>query len=698
MANLSVRKICLLTIGLLALGAIGYFGAGCAVEKGKVYEKNGKLYGKTEGLFKARWDDYYVRGVSYNDGGYWEDAAADFIRAIQKRSADQRRARTYGMHFIDYFPNRELGIAYYNMTKYQEAIKALEASLASDETARAKFYLDKARAAWLNEARLDTAKPAVSVEFPPPVYRTKDFAVAVKGKASDDFFVSNIVFNGKPSKLELSQKEISFQEEISLQQGKNVITLQSVDILGKPSATLTLEVKVDREGPLVFLEVTPSGGNAVLVSGAIYDKSAVGKIRLHARELASQGITLVRINEQVDLSGAADAASLEFEAADSLGNTTRGLVAARGTPGSRALISINDFPRVASTGQVMVFAKQASPASGIELKGLRDGLAVYLESITVQGSARSAEGIDDLVVNRQSLLSTEDDPLITPFLKLVRENKDRPLAFSITLPLKEGQNTVAAELSDTRGVKTGERLAITRNIPRVMQVGSRLSVVILPFTEVKKAGESLQGYVHTFLNRSFAEQQRFNMVERDSLGKVLDEQQVSRKGDFDQETALRLGRLMGSDAVLCGSISSSPASIEIIGRLVDTGTAAVLSENDVYWEGEMTAGFRGTLDNLALKFKKHIPLCEGTVTAHVQNNSVAIDLGQSQSIQQGMKFLAYQETAPLIDAETGMNLGRDTDILGQLAAKEVAPVSCKADIEKKFAGREIKAGSKVIAK
>jgi hypothetical protein len=698
MTKSTLRKISLLIIGIISLCAIGYFGAGCAVEKGKVYEKNGKLYGKTEGLFKARWDDYYVRGVSYSDGGYWQDAAADFSRAIEKRSADQRRARTYGMHFIDYFPNRELGIAYYNLKKYQDAIKALESSLASEETARAKFYLDKARAAWLNEARLDTAKPAVSVEFPPPVYRTKDFAVAVKGKASDDFFVSNIVFNGKPSKLELSQKEISFQEEISLQQGKNVITLQSVDILGKPSATLTLEVKVDREGPLVFLEVMPAGSSAVLVSGAIYDKSAVAKIRIHTRELASQGITPVRLNERVDLTGPADATSLQFETEDSLGNATRGLISATGATGNRTVLSIKDLPQVASAGHFMAFAKQDARTSGIELKGLRDGLAVYLESITVQGSVRSAEGIDDLVVNRQSLLSTEDDSSIAPFIKLVREHKDRPLAFSITLPLKEGQNTIAAELSDMRGVKTSDRLAITRNIPRVMQVGSRLSVVILPFAEVKKTGESLQGYVQTFLNRSFIDQQRFNMVARDSLSTVLDDQQLSRKGDFDQETAVRLGRLMGSDAVLCGSISSSPASIEIIGRLVDTGTAAVLSENDVYWEGEMTAGFRGTLDDLALKFKKHIPLCEGTVTRHMQNNCVLIDMGQSQSIQQGMKFLAYQETAPLVDAETGMNLGSDTDILGMLAAKEVTPVSCKADIEKQFVGREIKAGSKVMAK
>jgi hypothetical protein len=685
-------------LGCIALCSIFYFAAGCAVEKGKVYEKDGKLYGKTEGLFKARWDDYYVRAISYCEGGYWEDAAADFALALQKRSADQRRARTYGMHFIDYFPNRELGIAYYNLKKYQEAIQALEASLASEDTARAKFYLDKARAAWLNETRLDTAAPAVSVDFPPPEYRTKDFSVAVKGTARDDYFVSNVIFNGKQSKLELSQKDVSFQEEILLQQGKNVITLQSVDILGKSSVPLIIEVKVDREGPLVLLEVKPAGGNAVLVSGAIYDKSAVAKIRIHNRELASPGIPLVVLNERFDLTGLADVASLQFEAEDSLGNSTRGNIESTATAESRKALSISDLPQVASAGHFMAYAKQDARASGIELKELRDGLAVFLESITVQGVVRSEQGINDLVINRQSLLSGDDNPSIKPFLKMVWENKGRPLAFSITLPLEAGQNAIAAELSDVRGVNTSERLTITRNIPRVRQIDSRLSVLILPFTEVKKAGEPLQSYVQTFLNRSFIEQKRFNVLERDSLNKVLDEEQLSRKGDFDQETAVRLGRLMASDAVLCGSISSSPESIEIIGRLVDTETSAILAEKDIYWEGEMTAGFRGVLDNLALKFKKHIPLCEGTVTGHVPNNSVVIDMGQNQAIQQGMKFLAYQETKPLIDAETGMNLGSDTDILGLLSAKEVVPISCKADIEKQFAGYEIKAGSKVMSK
>ena len=270
------RHISIMMIFLISLLS---FLPGCAVEKGKVYEKDGKLYGKPEGLFKSQWNDYYQRGVSYSEGEFWGDAATDFSKALQKRKDDQRRARTYGMHFIDYFPNRELGIAYYHLGKYQQAIQALEASLKTVESSRAKFYLNKARSAWLNETRLDTSPPAITVAYPPAGYRTNNLSISVSGTARDDFFISNISFNGKPTRLELSRQEVAFSEEFPLQEGKNVITLQSEDILGKASAPITLEVNADREGPLVFLEVFSGSGTAVRVAPITNAPTAAGPKR-----------------------------------------------------------------------------------------------------------------------------------------------------------------------------------------------------------------------------------------------------------------------------------------------------------------------------------------------------------------------------------------------------------------------------------
>jgi hypothetical protein len=693
----SYNRIYHLIIGICLLFLIYCFNIGCAVEKGKVYTKDGKLYGKTDGLFKASWDDYYLRGLSYSEGSYWADAAADFAVAIQKRGEDQRRARTYGMHFIDYFPNRELGIAYYNMKRYRDAIEALKASLARVESARAKFYLDKARRAWLDETRLDTTAPAIAVDFPPAEYRTRDFSIAVRGTAKDDYFVSNIVFNGRPSHLELSQKEVPFQEEFLLRQGKNVITLHSEDILGKSSSPLTILVKVDREGPLVFLEVDRTGDKAVSVTGAVYDQSPLAKLTLQNRTRAFDGANFTKVEEQFSPTLLKDAV-IEFEAEDILGNKTRGSLnsVSNGTP---AAFPITDFPRIASRKPFPVAAvkRGADSRSEIDLSGLRDGLTIYLDTLTVEGTVKAGEGIEDLTLNNESLLSLKGDSSGTRFLKLLREKRGRPLAFSKTVQLTEGLNTISATLTDAVGTVSHKEATISRKVPTVRQLNARLSVSIFPFTEKKKTGDNTRNYVHTFLNRSFVDLKRFNVLQRDRLNAVLEQQQISRESVFKDETAVPIGRLMDADTVLIGDINTSGASIEITAHLLDAETASLIAEKDVYWEGDLNAGFRGILDRLALKFKQHIPLCEGSVTETL-SPQVVIDLGSDRSIHRGMRFLAYREVDPLIDKQTGMNLGSDTEAFALLSAKEVDQTFSRADIVEKFTDRGVHSGDRVISK
>jgi TolB-like protein len=332
----------------------------------------------------------------------------------------------------------------------------------------------------------------------------------------------------------------------------------------------------------------------------------------------------------------------------------------------------------------------------IDIRGLKDGLTLYRDTITVSGTVRTGKGINDLMVNRESLLHGEEDTAITPFVKLLKEKHGRPLAFSKTIHLDEGDNTITTSLTDTGGEMTRKDLTVTRNIPRVRKISSRLSVAIFPFDERKKIKETLRDYVQTFLNRSFIEQKRFNVLERARLKKTLEQQRIPRETRFDRETAVRLGSHMASATVLIGTIATSEDAIEITAHLVDTETARVMAEKDVYWEGELTGGFRGILDRLALKFKQHIPLCEGSVTQTMPDD-VIIDLGTNHAIQQGMKFLAFSEGETRIDPETGMDLGNETDIIGLLSAEEIDQTFSKADVVKKFTGSGIQTGNRVIA-
>jgi len=651
------------------------FLCGCAVEKGKVYEKDGKRYGEHDGLFKAKWYNYYLRGLSYGEGEFWEDAAADLIKATKKRDNDQRRARTYGVHFIDYFPNRELGIANFNLGKFKEAIQFLEASLASVETARAKFYLNRARKSWLNETRLDKVQPDISVQFPPPVYRTNDFSISVQGTAHDDFFISNIIFNGKSSKLELSQRKVSFKKELPLDHGKNFITLQSEDILGKTSIPVTIQVKVDREGPLVFLKAQGKAGNTIKITGAVYDKSAIARIILNDRKLVFKETQLVSIHEQFTAHIPAEA-HIQFEVEDIVGNRTTGSIQ---IPSSKSPVKI----------------------PSINLKGLRDRQAMFFDVLSVEGAVWSMKGIHDLTINGKSLLSFGEDAAGKSFLKLLQTKKGIPLSFSKVIQLKEGKNTIATTIADGTGEVSEKTISITRKIPKVRQIASRMTVAIFPFietkTKTKKIEKGLKNYVYTFLTSAFEDQKRFNVLGRSELNRTLKEQKLSRDTIFNQEAASQLSRLMKSETYLIGNISVFYKSIEISSRLVDTETSIILAEKDVYWEGGLSAGSKETLDDMALKFKQQFPLCEGAVISK-KSDTVTFNLGEIQSIRQGMRFFAFRERDPIFDPDTGMNLGRDTDILGLLFAKEIDQTSSRADVIEKFKTEGIQVGDKVITK
>ena len=342
-------------------------------------------------------------------------------------------------------------------------------------------------------------------------------------------------------------------------------------------------------------------------------------------------------------------------------------------------------------------SRAVSQTSDIDFRGLRDGQSMFFNTLSVEGAVWATEEIQGLSINGQSLLSLKEDESGASFLKLLKEKKGRSLAFSKMIQLEEGENTITASLTDTTGEGAKKAITVTRKIPKVKQISSRMRVATFPFTERKKTEESLRNYVYTFLTHAFLDQKRFNVLGRTELKRALEERQISQDAVFDQKTAIRLSRLMGSETVLIGDLNVSGKSIEISARLIDTETSFILAEKDVYWEGGLDAGFKEILDGLALKFKQHIPLCEGTVIEE-KSGKVTIDLGSDQSIIQAMRFLVFYESDPTYDPVTGMNLGKDTEILGLLSAKEIDYEFSQAEVLKIHMRKGIHVGDMVISK
>ena len=110
---------------IAAILAVYVLLAGCASKENANYQREGVQYGTTKGVFHGRWWNYYERGSSYLSGKYYAEAMSDLRQALAGRGADTWRARTYGLHFVEYFPNRELGVAYFEQGNLEEAERYL---------------------------------------------------------------------------------------------------------------------------------------------------------------------------------------------------------------------------------------------------------------------------------------------------------------------------------------------------------------------------------------------------------------------------------------------------------------------------------------------------------------------------------------------------------------------------------------------
>ena len=280
--------------------------------------------------WRARWWDYYDRGSSYAAGEYWNEALADFQAAIRQRHDDQRQARTYGMHRSDYFPHRELGIVYYRQGHYTEAIDELTTSLSSVDTAKAKFYLNKARRSFLQQTRRDTAAPRVVFTTPPDELLTNRLNVTVAGYAEDDTYVSALVVHGQAQFVELAEPRLTFTQDVELRDGANAIDVVADDLVGQQTRARRT-VHLDRHGPLLSLEQVEVAGTPpqqrVRVQGLLTDQSRITRFMLAGKTVSSQPGRAWEVREEIPLTDGEE--FVAFEAEDAAGNVTHGQIALR---------------------------------------------------------------------------------------------------------------------------------------------------------------------------------------------------------------------------------------------------------------------------------------------------------------------------------------------------------------------------------
>jgi TolB-like protein len=614
-------------------------------------QRDGKLHGVTQGSFRHRWWNYYERGLSFAEGRFYDEALADLAESARQRGEDQRMARTYGMHFVDYFPHREMGVIHYLTGDLEAARQELKKSLAQHPSAKAQFYLDRVRGAALRRSVRDPEPPVLTLDVGDGPIWTRDDPVRLTGSAQDDHFVASVAVDGQAVFMEGARKRVAFDKSLSLDGGEHVVRVTAKNLLDR-TAEREVVFRVDRDGPLVSIESMTRSGSDWTVAGSVYDPAGVASIELGGRPLPFDPGTEVPFTE----SAPAGNGPPELKVADRLGNETAAYLEEIPPRRDTARLSA----ALASDRLLSLFGPKDEDAPVIELKDWPEGETVYLDKIYLSGRAMDQNAVLKLLVNNRPIMRKEGQSVF----------------FNHLAALKEGENTIAVEAQDAAGNKTLETATVIRRVPEALQLDERLRVSVFPFQRKGEASPWSMAYqdqlVEALMGRN-----RFKLIERNRLDQILKEQKLSMTGLVDQAAAIRTGKLLAAQCIVVGNIIETHTGIEIVGRMIDTETAEILSTKDVYDEVKDFEATQVLAEGMAVKFHQDFPLVGGIVLLK-KGNEIFTDLG-ADKIALKHRLLVYREE-PVLHPITGKPMGADAVIIGNAVVNLVDADMSKAEL------------------
>lgn len=72
------------------------------------------------------WYEHYERGLDAIKSQHWDQAVQELQKAYELRKNPGTSVRTYGMNFVNYHPYLQLGIAYFNLGRFDAALQAFD--------------------------------------------------------------------------------------------------------------------------------------------------------------------------------------------------------------------------------------------------------------------------------------------------------------------------------------------------------------------------------------------------------------------------------------------------------------------------------------------------------------------------------------------------------------------------------------------
>ncbi|HEV8123586.1 MAG TPA: CsgG/HfaB family protein [Gemmatimonadales bacterium] len=256
----------------------------------------------------------------------------------------------------------------------------------------------------------------------------------------------------------------------------------------------------------------------------------------------------------------------------------------------------------------------------------------------------------------------------------------------------------------------------------------RTVVAVMNFAGAEVLEQRLQIQISDALVTSMVQAGRFDVVERQRLDLVMNEQNLHQRGLVDPATAARVGKILGAQLVVYGVLTGATeqkidkfsydlirieVSMDVRAVDVSTGKVAISETAKGTAEARIITSADGTilsgptnydplyheasrqaLDRAAALVSGAVPLV-GFVVA-TENRTVTLDLGESRGVKTGDTFIVFRRGEPLLHPVSHAQIGWNKTVLAAIQVTDTENDLSHGRILNIASGAELKPGDLVI--
>jgi tetratricopeptide (TPR) repeat protein len=605
------------------------------------------------------WWNFYRRGLALANREDWADAIEYFRIALGTKPGsvypafqDARRAKTYGLHFLDdYFPHRELGICQFHLGRLNDARDELQLSLEMTPSARAKFYLNLVRRSLLlgqrQRGQLPASRPSLKISGLPANGYIRDPFLRLQGTIASPYWVAEVRINQRDLFIEQAPKTYRLDHRLELSEGPQSIQLEVEDLAGN-RAVWQGSVTVDSQGP--FISVTHTDASSQEVSAEIGDEQELAGVEINGQAVdISAGQRTLR--RKISLSGQG---KLKIRAWDRAGNETE-LSSRLGELRKSSLEyrELNSGRRLAFLGTGAAPPKRTvQPLQPPISLGKSDRQAPHLRllpEIPASVSVTTETYVLDVLAQDSGGLQSVKTWVNGRICQV--QHLQRPYTLyrrSQRIALQPGQNTVKLQIRDCAGNTQSRTLKIERQMDCLWCEDLRMAVSLPPLDmSALPALKPLK--MHWLLQENLLRHpRRLNLLERNP--RLMEEMLLeSRLGEGDlsslAESASKV-RPKAAEWLLQGYLSRWPGknNWDLVLNVVEVETGEKIFTSDIHCTDYSLVHVRTQIGGLIDKIKQQLPALSSSLL-RVERGQLDIPLGQSAQIVPGMRFVFVPRNA-----------------------------------------------------